>query len=200
MRKDNGTAAIVYSGQKNSFEEKILKATIEGFKKRDKKYIIIDLYKDKFSPNFEGINLALYARGETKDKHVIKYQKILKEANELVFIYEILWQGADAMFKGFLDKVFLSNGFWHVKKVAYFDALWGDCQWLKRTMIFAGSLEGKKDIKYFGKSGITSMKLGTLMALKLNRRKMMIHPEKDKSEELGIKFLEQVKRKAAKKL
>ena len=199
LNKD-APAVVVYSGLKNSFEEKMLNQTIKGLEKRNKKYIIINLYKDKFSANFEGQNLALYARGETKDKNVLNYQEVLKKSNELILIYKLIWQGPDAMMKGFLDKVFLSNGFWHVKKVAYFDALWGDCQWIKRTTVFASSNEGSKDVKYFGKSGITSMVLGTLMALKLKRRKMYVLTEKEKNQVKDNNYLNLIEKKMAKKL
>ncbi|MCK5788000.1 MAG: NAD(P)H-dependent oxidoreductase [Chlamydiia bacterium] len=105
------TVLVVYSGIKGSFEEKILESVLKGIKKRNDKAVVIDLYKDKFSPYFEGASLARYSRGETADKHVPKYIKAVKEANEIIIVHETIAQAPDPMMKGFIDKTFLSGHF-----------------------------------------------------------------------------------------
>ena len=51
----------------------------------------------------------LYNQGETSDELVKKYQKYIKESDEIVFIFPIWWNNVPAMLKGFFDKVFIKE-------------------------------------------------------------------------------------------
>lgn len=178
----NGYAVIVYSGQTGSLEEKFLKAVVKGLTKRGKEFKVIDLYKDKFSAKFEGENLRLYSRGETKDKNVIKYQEIVKGANELYFVYPTKWQGVDAMTKGFCDKVFLRNGFWYTRKSGWFDALWGEMQWIKRSRAITHHTETRFERRFkMRNSSRVQMTRGIMFALKMKRIRMSILPSSNRT-------------------
>lgn len=173
----SGYAVIVYSGQEGSLEEKFLKAVVKGLTKRGKDYKVIDLYGDKFSANFEGANLRLYSRGETTDKNVMKYQEMIKGANELYFVYPTKWQGMDAMMKGFCDKVFLKNGFWYTRKTGWFGALWGEMLWIKRSRAITHHTETRFDrrVKMRNSSRVQATR-GIMFALKMKRIRMSILP------------------------
>ncbi|MBU3105990.1 NAD(P)H-dependent oxidoreductase [Clostridium gasigenes] len=83
--------------------------TVEQFKKMKKEYQIIDLNKENFDPVLREEELSLYSKGEFKDDLVKKYQMMLKDSDELVFIFPIWWFDLPAILKGFIDKVMLKN-------------------------------------------------------------------------------------------
>lgn len=66
-------------------------------KKRKEPFKVIDLYKDKFNPVY-------YL--DKPDKLTLKYQKLIKESDKLLFIYPVWWFMMPAILKGFFDKVF----------------------------------------------------------------------------------------------
>lgn len=92
-----------------SFNKAILLKVEDKLKAQNKDYQIIDLYKEGFDPVLREQDLALYSEGETSDLLVKKYQEILKNTNELIFIFPIWWYDVPAMIKGFIDKVMLKN-------------------------------------------------------------------------------------------
>ena len=193
-------ALIIYSGfSKESFDNEILEKVIQGLDERNKKYNIIDLVADKFNPTFEGKDLRLYSQGKTTDENVIKYQKLLKNCNELIFIYKIENNSAPALTKGFLDKTFLSNGFWYLRKAGWFDALWGECQWIKSTRVLAYQEQTKSMAKRDGKSSYkTAMTKGTLFALKMKKIRMTVLSDY-KDEIKQEKFLDKIAKTISKK-
>lgn len=74
-----------------SFNKSIMDTVILSYQQKNKEYQIIDLNKDNFDPVLRESELALYANGGYKDEIVEKYQTILKESEELVFIFPIWW-------------------------------------------------------------------------------------------------------------
>ena len=176
MDKQTPYTLIVYSGEsKKSFDYQILEKTIEGLEARDKGYIIIDLVDEKFQPTFEGKDLRLYSRGETTDKNVVKYQELVKGCNELILVYKIENNSPTVLMKGFFDKVFLSNGFWYSRKAGWFDALWGECGWIKSTRVLAYQEQTRSEARRLGKSSYrTGMTRGTLFALKVKKIRMSV--------------------------
>lgn len=88
-----------------SFNREVLN-TVENLLNVEKiDYYIIDLYKNKFNPIYSTEELALFKYGKTTDEQVNKYQKVLKEADKLIFIFPIWWNETPAIIKGFIDKV-----------------------------------------------------------------------------------------------
>ncbi len=92
-----------------SYNKALLDATVAGITAQHKEYTIIDLYKDGFNPVMTEGELALFAKGESTDPLVQKYQDILKRSTELVLLFPIWWSSPPAMLKGFFDKVFLPH-------------------------------------------------------------------------------------------
>ncbi len=98
-----------------SFNYAVLQSVSAGLKKAGIKTKIIDLYKEQFDPVLSQADLAVYSKGQTTDRQVLAYQKIIEQSDCLVFISPIWWTGFPAILKGFIDKVFL-NGWAYEKK------------------------------------------------------------------------------------
>lgn len=92
-----------------SFNKAILDTVVAKLEKQNKKYQIIDLPKDNFNPVMLEADLKLYSAGKAADPLVEKYQKMLKESEEVIFIYPIWWGMMPADLKGFFDKILLVN-------------------------------------------------------------------------------------------
>lgn len=135
-------AIIVYAHPYNgSYAAATLEAAKKGFEAKGKAYEVIDLHADKFDPVYHGMELAKYSKGLVIDENAKRYVAMIKEADELVFIYPTWWGGMPAILKGFVDKVFLSgDGFWEtLSPKGVFPFLWGRSTWIKRVSIFTTS-------------------------------------------------------------
>lgn len=92
-----------------SFNKAILNTITEKLDKEKKEYRVIDLNKDNFNPVFTKEELALYNQGKYLDPLVGKYQEIIKNSNEIIFIFPNWWSTMPAILKGFFDKVLLKD-------------------------------------------------------------------------------------------
>ena len=92
-----------------SFNHQILEATLSSLKKNGHEADLLDLYKDKFDPILDEKALSLYQEGGYVDPKVEDYQKRIKDADYLIFIFPIWWVSMPAILKGFFDKVFLKK-------------------------------------------------------------------------------------------
>lgn len=92
-----------------SFNKAIMDTVILSFRKNNKEYQIIDLNKENFNPVLTEGELALYSKGEYHDESVKKYQDMIRESDQLVFIFPIWWYYLPSILKGFIDKVMLKN-------------------------------------------------------------------------------------------
>ena len=90
-----------------SFNKAILNNAVEKLDEMQEKYTIIDLNKDGFNPVMTEEELSLYSQGKSIDPLVLKYQEILKNTDELIFVFPIWWMSMPAILKGFFDKVML---------------------------------------------------------------------------------------------
>ena len=69
----------------------------------------INLVDDGFNPTMTANDLRLWAKGESDDPLVQKYQKAIDEADILIFPFPIWWGTMPAILKGFCDKIFLQG-------------------------------------------------------------------------------------------
>ncbi|MDR1585759.1 MAG: NAD(P)H-dependent oxidoreductase [Prevotellaceae bacterium] len=92
-----------------SFNKAILDTVTAKFDKNGTAYKVIDLAKDGFNPSFSEQDLALYKKGESTDPLVYKYQEIIRQSDEMIFIFPIWWSTMPANLKGFFDKTLLVN-------------------------------------------------------------------------------------------
>ncbi len=92
-----------------SFNNAILETILTRLEEDGRKYQVIDLPKDNFHPALSQQDLALYGKGETTDPLVKKYQQMLTQTDELIFIFPIWWGQMPAILKGFFDKLLLKG-------------------------------------------------------------------------------------------
>ncbi len=100
---------IIYAHPENktSHNAMVLREVISNFKNLNKEFQVIDLYEDKFNPILSNDEYNLKAN---PDPLVLKYQKMIKDSDEVVFIFPVWWNSAPAMLKGFFDRV-ITPGF-----------------------------------------------------------------------------------------
>jgi putative NADPH-quinone reductase len=150
-----------------SFNKAILDTVIQRLEEKSKSYQLIDLNKDKFNPVLEEQDLALYSRGKTTDQHVLKYQQMLKDSDELVFIFPIWWFEIPAIFKGFIDKVMLKDFAWVETKTG----LKGLLTHINKTTIITTSEVPNWYLRYIGGNYMRSTFRTTLKGIGLKKVK-----------------------------
>lgn len=93
-----------------SFNHSVLTTLISSLENKQEAYHLIDLYQDDFNPVFSKEELKLFSQGKSLAPLVSNYQQMIKESNEIIFVFPIWWYGLPAILKGFIDKVML-HGF-----------------------------------------------------------------------------------------
>ena len=96
---------IIAHPNPDSFCHALLNSVVDGAKAANHDVYIIDLYKDQFNP----IMSLDEMRGDISDPIVKNYQKQIKSADCLVFIYPIFWFRGPAILEGWIDRVFSPN-------------------------------------------------------------------------------------------
>jgi len=96
-----------------SFCNSILKSVSQGLINGNNELEIIHLDNEKFDPVMRAKDLQAFALArkdpqrayEMLDQQVIEYQKKLKSAQHIIFIFPIWWELMPALTKGFIDKL-----------------------------------------------------------------------------------------------
>lgn len=99
---------IAHPREEFSFCRAALKFVIEELDKKKKSYEIIDLYKMGFNPVMSAEE-HYTAGGDKISEEVREIQSKMRKHSEYLFIFPTWWNTFPAMFKGFLDKVFIPN-------------------------------------------------------------------------------------------
>lgn len=97
-----------------SFNHAILDQVERGLRNGKHNFTVIDLYEDNFDPVLI-FNENIKRCDLVNNAEIQCYQKLIKEAEHLIFIYPIWWYGMPAILKGFIDRVFVS-GFAYTNK------------------------------------------------------------------------------------
>jgi NAD(P)H dehydrogenase (quinone) len=101
---------IVYAHPNpKSFNHAILERCEAALKDAGRNYEVRDLYALKFDPALDRKDLDLLGEGKVVKK-VEDEQRLIREADVLIFIYPIWWFGMPAILKGYIDRVF-TEGF-----------------------------------------------------------------------------------------
>ena len=100
---------ILASNNEKSISKEIVNKLIDKLTQNKVPYEVIDLYKDNFNPVMTAKQEQLYNKGETDDELVKKYQKHLKESDEIILVFPLWFNNVPAILKGFFDKVFLKE-------------------------------------------------------------------------------------------
>ncbi|KRL01096.1 YdeQ (NAD(P)H dehydrogenase) (quinone) [Liquorilactobacillus capillatus DSM 19910] len=96
-------------------------------------------------PFYTEAELALFNTGKTLDPLVLRYQEMLKEADQLIFITPIWWNDLPGMLKGFIDKVMK-------KRFAYLPTktgIAGQLTNIKKAYVFTTSTSPTWYLKFF---------------------------------------------------
>lgn len=96
---------IVYAHpNKKGFCGEILRCTEDHLRRVGADYQIINLYEEQYDPVMK--NEEHYTSGGYEiSQENKKYQQLISDAKNLVFIFPTWWQGMPAILKGFFDRV-----------------------------------------------------------------------------------------------
>ena len=104
---------IIYSHpDKKSFNHALLEKVKETFRRNGKPFQVIDLYALKYDPILSHEEVKGVVSDETKE-----FQKQIKEAQNIIFIFPVWWFRAPAILEGFIDKVFVPGFAYRFKKI-----------------------------------------------------------------------------------
>ena len=137
-----------------SLNHAILDKTKEILTNRGEKFQVIDLHEDEFDPTFHASELKFFSKGETPNKQVINYQEMLKNSEELIFIFPIWWFSVPAVLKGFLDKVLLKNFAYTEDKRGIMTGLLTQIKFIKATL----KSVGMKHVKWIHEGYVVTSK------------------------------------------
>jgi putative NADPH-quinone reductase len=70
----------------------------------DRDAVVVDLYRDGFSPVLAGEHFDRYGTGPIDDL-VLKYQRQLREAKTATFVFPVWMYGLPAVLKGYFERV-----------------------------------------------------------------------------------------------
>ncbi|MVT08289.1 flavodoxin family protein [Chitinophaga sp. ysch24] len=88
-----------------SYANAILEAVTKGLKTASHEVDLIHLDNDGFNPVMSKADLKGFVEHKAIDPQVIDYNKRLKKADHLIFIFPIWWDLMPAATKGFIDRV-----------------------------------------------------------------------------------------------
>jgi putative NADPH-quinone reductase len=110
-RKDEefmNTLIVYCHPHDSSHNRHVLDAVKRGLEAAGTEYELIDLYRCGFDPMLKPVEyerMFVTPAGDVEDD-VRKYQAMISNARNLVFIYPVWWYSMPAAMKGFVDRVF----------------------------------------------------------------------------------------------
>lgn len=100
---------IIYAHpHKNGFCGKILSETITQLQDENAQFDVIDLYAINYDPVLKAEE-HYTSGGYVVSEQNKKFQDMIMDAKNLIFIYPVWWQNMPAILKGFCDRVFTSR-------------------------------------------------------------------------------------------
>lgn len=190
---------IIYAHpETEGFNSLVLKKTREFLNSKNKDHEVWDLYKMGYDPVLK--KEELYTAGNT---HISEensgFQKKIKQASKIIFIYPVWWGGMPAILKGFVDRVFVPGFAFKYKKDKLITSIPEKCLTDKRVVclvtsgaprfLYDLSLHPMKIINkffIFGFFGAGTKTFQIYGAGKLNDKKKK---EIDKNIKKGLKWL-----------
>lgn len=103
------TVVVFNHPYEGSFNNALLGAVTKGLQSAGHEVDLMHLDRDGFNPAMSAVDLKAFVEQKPVDPQVIDYNKRLKKADQLIFIFPIWWDLMPAMTKGFIDRV-LSPG------------------------------------------------------------------------------------------
>lgn len=182
-----------------SFNHAIFTKVQQILKARKEEFSAIDLYWDNFNPAYDTRELSLFKAGKTSDPNVKKYQKLLKEANRLIFIFPVWWNDTPAIIKGFIDKVMKKQFAYnvgatgvigHLKNIQRVEVMTTSTSPTWYLKIFCGSAIKSvfinSTLKQLGMKHIKWLSLGNIDKSSAQRRKQYLEPLVQRSEQKHV--------------
>jgi NAD(P)H dehydrogenase (quinone) len=93
----------------DSFNAAVCAALCRGLQAAEHEIDVADLYAEGFNPVLHGAELGTVDHARLP-RDVKCYQRRIRKADALAFVFPVWWFGAPAILKGFVDRV-LSEGF-----------------------------------------------------------------------------------------
>lgn len=104
---------IVYAHpDERSFNAAVLERTVKTVKEAGHHCIVIDLYKEGYNP----VMTAAEMRGMVSEE-TSTYQRLVKSATDIIFIFPVWWFRAPAIMEGFIDKTFVPKFAYRFKQL-----------------------------------------------------------------------------------
>lgn len=149
---------IIYAHPNSlSFTYAVKQTIVKRIIERNESFAIIDLYGEDFNPVLSAQDFTYLHQGSVS-ADVEHYQKMVTEAEHLIFIYPLWWFGQPAILKGWIDRVF-SYGFAYQDDENGFTPLLTN----KRASLFIPMGSSKEILEQYDmQSFINSMIVGTL--------------------------------------
>lgn len=97
------TLIVLGHPDKKSFCEALASEYEKGAREKNEDVNRINLYDLRFDP----ILWNGYRKSQTLEPDLVEAQRLIKWANHIVFIFPLWWSAPPALFKGFIDRVFL---------------------------------------------------------------------------------------------
>jgi NAD(P)H dehydrogenase (quinone) len=98
---------IVDHPNTGSFTHSILQVFIEGLKRNNHSFDILDLCQENFDPTMSVEELKNYESGQSNNPKILDYQNRIINCNNLAIFFPIWWMVMPARLKGWMDKVLL---------------------------------------------------------------------------------------------
>jgi NAD(P)H dehydrogenase (quinone) len=102
------TLVIYTHPNKKGFCGKILDHVERELKKKNASYELIDLYAINYDPVLKDHEHYTSGGYDVSDENK-KFQEMITNAKNLIFIFPTWWQGPPAILKGFIDRVFTAR-------------------------------------------------------------------------------------------
>lgn len=129
-----------------SFNNHVLKTTVEKLEAKGETVDIIDLHEDDFDPVMRPADLKVFGKGEYHDKKAEDYVNRLKAADKAIFVFPVWWYGMPAILKGFFDKVMLKGTTYVEDEEKNLKGILG----IKESAVFTTANISKEIFQYFG--------------------------------------------------
>ncbi|WP_053228507.1 NAD(P)H-dependent oxidoreductase [Spiroplasma taiwanense] len=103
------TVIVIANPKENSFNHAIADAIIEGLKIKNKEFKIWDLNKMNFKPVLSSEEFEKFGYGSVCPDLQNFLNVLIKECDQIIFIYPLFYFDFPAILKGFFDRLFIGT-------------------------------------------------------------------------------------------
>lgn len=104
---------VIYAHpDEKSFNAALLERTVTTINEAGHHCIVIDLYKEGYDPVLTTLEMRGAVSEDTK-----AYQRLIKSATDIIFIFPVWWFRSPAIMEGFIDKTFVPKFAYRFKQI-----------------------------------------------------------------------------------